>query len=359
VICTLKVKLLPSPDQHTLLLATMHRFNEACNFASKIAWENKAFGQVRLHKLCYYTIRANFGLSAQFAVRAIGKVAESYKANKKVLHTFRPTGAVVLDDRLLSFNGVNEASLLTLEGRIKVPMILGAYQKGVVAGRRVRGQADLVLVDGTFYLLVAVELPDGSPIETTDFVGVDLGIANLATDSDGDTYSGGHVNGLRKRHAKLRARLQKKGTKSAKRLLKKRRRKENRFATDVNHTISKRLVAKAKGTSRGIALEDLKGIHERITVRKAQRRSHHSWSFYQLRQFIEYKARLAGVPVVLVDPRNTSRTCPECGTIDKANRPTRDHFCCVSCGFAGPADTIAAVNIRRRAAVNQPYAASA
>jgi len=101
VICTLKVKLLPSPEQHALLLATMHRFNEACNFASKAAWENKAFGQVRLHKLCYYAIRANFGLSAQFTVRAIGKVVESYKANRKVLHTFRPTGAVVLDDRLL------------------------------------------------------------------------------------------------------------------------------------------------------------------------------------------------------------------------------------------------------------------
>lgn len=356
MICTLKVKLLPSPEQHALLLATMHRFNEACNFASKVAWENKAFGQVRLHKLCYYAIRANFGLSAQFAVRAIGKVVESYKANKKVLHTFRPTGAVVLDDRLLSFNGLDEASLLTLEGRIKVPMILGTYQKGVVAGRRIRGQADLVLVDGTFYLLVAVELPDGSPIDTTDFLGVDLGIANLAADSDGETYSGGHVNGLRKRYAKLRAKLQKKGTKSAKRLLKKRRRKESRFAAHVNHVISKRLVAKAKGTGRGIALEDLRGIRDRITVRKAQRRTHHSWSFHQLRQFIEYKARLAGVPVVLVDPRNTSRTCPECGTIDKANRPTRDHFCCVSCGFAGPADTIAAVNIRRRAAVNQPYA---
>ncbi|MER3402160.1 MAG: transposase, partial [Armatimonadota bacterium] len=138
-------------------------------------------------------------------------------------------------------------------------------------------------------------------------------------DSDGDAYSGGHLNGLRKRHAKLRARLQKKGTKSAKRLLKKRRRKEQRFARDVNHCISKKLVAKAKGSSRGIALEDLKGIRERISVKKAQRRVQHSWAFHQLRSFVEYKARLAGVPVVLVDPRNTSRTCPAYGHVAKAN----------------------------------------
>ncbi|CAB1129488.1 protein of unknown function [Candidatus Hydrogenisulfobacillus filiaventi] len=180
---------------------------------------------------------------------------------------------------------------------------------------------------------------------------------NIATDSDGETYSGGHLNGLRKRHAKLRQRLQQKGTKSAKRLLKKRRRKEHRFATDVNHRIAKRLVAKAKDTGRGIALEDLTGIRDRITVKKAQRRRQHSWAFYQLRTFVSYKAKLAGVPVALVDPRNTSRTCPLCGLIDKRNRPDQAHFRCIGCGFAGPADTIAAGNIARRAAVNQPHAA--
>ena len=349
MICTLKVKLLPSLEQHSLLLATMHRFNEACDYISRVAFEQKVFGQVRLHKECYYPVRANYGLSSQFAVRAIGKVVESYKVDKKHIHTFRPVGAVVYDDRLLSFNGLDEASLLTLEGRVKVPMILGQYQKGVIEGRRIRGQADLILVDGIFYLMLAVELPDGSPIDTTDFLGVDLGIKNIAADSDGDTYSGGEVNGLRHRHARLRAKLQAKGTKSAKRLLKKRRRKESRFAADVNHTISKRLVAKAKGTGRGIALEDLQGIRDRVTVQKAQRRTHHSWSFHQLRSFVQYKAVLAGVSVVLVDPRNTSRTCPECGTIDKRNRPTRDRFLCISCGHAGPADSIAALNIRVRA----------
>jgi transposase len=82
----------------------------------------------------------------------------------------------------------------------------------------------------------------------------------------------------------------------------------------------------------------------------------HSWSFRRLRTFITYKAALAGVPVRLVDPRNTSRTCHKCGHCDKRNRPTRDDFRGVRCGFAGPADHNPAINLGRRAAVSQPYA---
>jgi len=107
---------------------------------------------------------------------------------------------------------------------------------------------------------------------------------------------------------------------------------------------------------RGIGgLENLSGIRKRVTVKISQRRQHHSWSFYDLRQKVEYKAKLAGVSVVLVDPRNTSRTCPICGTINKRNRPSQSIFSCISCGFSGFADAIAAVNIGR-AAVNQPDA---
>ncbi|MEW6082864.1 MAG: transposase [Bacillota bacterium] len=189
------------------------------------------------------------------------------------------------------------------------------------------------------------------------WLGVDLGIVNIAADSDGVTYSGGQVNGLRKRHAELRARLQSKGTASAKRLLRKRRRKTALPVTSTTASPSG-WVAKAKDTGRGIVLEDLKGIRERVTVRKAQRRVQHSWAFHQLGSFIEYKARLAGVPVALIDPRNTSRTCPVCSHVAKANRPTQASFPCVSCGFAGPADTIAAENIRR-AVVNQADAGAA
>lgn len=356
MLVTLKIKLITDTKQFKQLLETMYVFNDACNYISQIAFENKIFNKIKLQKECYYDVREKFGLSAQFVIRAISKVSESYKINKKTQHSFKSTGSIIYDQRLLSFKGLEFASILTLQGRILVPMVLGDYQNGIIKGHRVRGQADLVLIDGIFYFLIVIELPDGSPINAKDFLGVDLGIKNIAVDSDGEIFSGNKVNGMRKRHAKLRAKLQKKGTKSSKRLLKKRSKKERRFATDVNHCISKSLVAKAKGTERGIALEDLQGIREGVTVKKSQRRQHNSWSFYQLRKFVEYKAKIAGVTVVLVNPRNTSRTCPACGHIDKKNRPTRDTFCCRVCGCAGSADNIAAINIGRRAAANQPDA---
>ena len=349
LLCTLKIKLQPNREQFESLLATMKRFNEACNFISKLAFDTKTFSKIKLQKDCYYTIREQFSLSAQMTVRAIGKVIESYKVDKKALHAFKDTGAMVYDQRILSFRNLETASILTLDGRIEVPMVIGKYHHGLLAGRRVRGQADLILQDGTFYLMLVVEVPEAPVVTDDDFIGVDMGIVNIAVDSTGEVFSGSAINNVRQRNVRLRARLQHKGTKSAKRLLKKRNRKEKRFVRDVNHCTSKKIVEKAKALGTGIALEDLTGIRRKTTVRKQQRYQHSSWSFYQLRQFIEYKACIAGVPVAIVDRKDTSITCPSCGNIDKKNRKSRDEFRCKACGYAAPADNVAAENIRRRA----------
>jgi putative transposase len=168
-----------------------------------------------------------------------------------------------------------------------------------------------------------------------------------AATSDGKKLSGSKVNNIRCRS--LRWKLQKKCSRSARRKLKQLSGKEARFATDVNHCISKQIVAEAKGTQRGIALEELKGIHDRVTVRKKQRATLRNWSFHQLRAFLTYKAALAGVLLVAVDPRNSSRECSHCGHTAKENRKTQDKFACVQCGFALHADVNAAINIRSRA----------
>jgi IS605 OrfB family transposase len=135
--------------------------------------------------------------------------------------------------------------------------------------------------------------------------------------------------------------------------LRKLARNEARFQKDVNHQISKKLVTKATHARKALAIEDLTGIRERTTVRRAERRQRASWAFHQLRSFLAYKAQRAGVPVCVVDPRNTSRTCSACGHCDKANRKTHDRFLCGACGYQANADINAAVNISR-AAVNQP-----
>lgn len=349
---TLLVKLAPDEAQHSLLLRTMERFNEACNDVAEVAYQNRLANNWALHRLVYYRIREQYGLSAQMTVRTIGKVVEAYKRDKNIKPVFKPHGAMVYDERILSWKGLEHASILTLQGRILVPIRMGEYQKARMD--RLRGQADLLLRDGVFYLAATIEAPEGTLIDPFDTLGVDLGLKYLAYDSDGESYSGAEVDTKREKMAKLRAELQSCGSKSAKRHLKKLSGKMNRYRSDVNHCISRRLVAKAKDTRRRIALEDLRGIHGGVTVRKAQRSRLHSWGFYQLRSFVEYKARLAGVPVVAVYPRGTGHICPVCGCNEGANRPDRDSFRCVGCGYAGPADHVAAINIAARANVNKP-----
>ncbi len=250
-------------------------------------------------------------------------------------------------------------SIWTVEKRQSIPFVCAERARALL-GRR-RGETDLAIVGGSWYLFATCDVDTPEPIDVDEALGIDLGVTNIATDSDGTIYSGSTVKGVRYRHRRLRNTLQKKGTLSAKRRLRKLSGQEARFAKDINHTISKRIVREAQRTKRGIALEDLKHIRMRVRARKPQRTVLHSWSFLQLHACIAYKAALAGIPVVLVDPRNTSRTCPACGHIDTANRPNQATFRCVSCGCAGHADTIAAGNIRvlGRAAVIQPHVSEA
>jgi putative transposase len=345
-------KLLPTPEQSAALLETLERVNEACGWLAERAFELKSADKLKLQGLYYRDLREKFELSSQMAVRAISKVVEAYKRDRTRQPAFRPHGAIAYDQRIMSFKAMDRVSLLTISGRILVPYVAGGYHRARLEG--VRGQSDLVLRKGKWFLYVTVEVPDGSPIDPEGWLGVDLGIRNLAVDSDGETHSGAAVEATRQRHQRLRNMLQPIGTKSAKRHLKKLSGKEARFRSHTNHVISKHIVAKAKGTGRGIAVEDLTGIRDRVTVRKDERAMHSGWAFFQLRAFLSYKSAIAGVKLVAVDPRNTSRTCPACGYIDKANRKSQSEFACKSCDFVDHADHVGAVNIARRAVVNQP-----
>lgn len=337
------------PDDYTAPLAMMRRFNEACNWLADVAFQERIFSWLPLQRRAYHELRERYGLGGIQATVAIRKVAATYKnkARRSTLATFSPLGGIPLHRH--SYRP---------DGTVRIYGSVYPYRArpGVTLPRNVP-QGVLVYRDNRFF----VQQPLGHDVtqahEPNGFLGVDLGIVNIAADSDGETHAGAAVNGMRHRADRLRTKLQRKGTKSARRLLVRRRQQEGRFARDVNHCISKNVVAKALGTGRGIALEDLKGIRDRTTVRRAHRHQHASWSFAQLRAFIEYKSALAGVPVVAVDPRNTSRTCPECGNVDKRNRPSQSVFRCRGCGFGGPADTIAARNIARRADSDRPHAA--
>jgi putative transposase len=356
---TLQIQLLPTAKQKPVLLSTMERFNEAATFAAKVGFEAGVRSQPAIHHRCYREIRERFGLSAQMAVRAIGKAVETlaslHSKGEKVCPAFKSRGAITYDDRIMGFKGLDKVSLWTLSGRMILPLIYGEYQGERFD--RLKGQADLVYRGGKFYLYATVDIPEDAPIEVKDFRGIDLGVVNLATDDTGESFTGAKIDEVRKRCGEHCRALQKRGTKSAKRRLCKIRKRESRFRKDTNHCIAKSIVAKAKATGSAIVLEELAGvIGNGSQFRQAQRSRMKGWGFAQLRFFITYKAALAGVTVTLIDPAYTSRECSECGYTAKGNRKSRNDFVCLHCGFSLPADHNAAKNIRSRATVGRPIA---
>jgi IS605 OrfB family transposase len=350
---TVQLKLKPTPHQADALKRTLETANAACNYISQVAWESTTFRQFAIHRLTYQAVRETFGLSAQLTVRCIAKVADAYKLDRKTRRSFQPHGAIAYDSRILSFALSDSlVSIWTLDGRHAIPFVCGEHQRRILASQR--GESDLVLIDGTWYLFATCEVETPALLDVEDALGVDLGVTNIAVDSDGETHSGTMIKNMRYRHRRMRTKLQKRRTLGSRRRLRQLAGQERRFAKHVNHCVSKRIIAKAECTKRAIVLEDLTHIRTRMKARRSQRATLHSWAFAQLRSFITYKAALKGIPVHFIDPRNTSRSCPACGHCAKENRKTQASFVCTLCGFAGPADVIAAGNIARRAAVNRP-----
>ncbi|MEU0879391.1 transposase [Lentzea sp. NPDC005914] len=366
-----RVKLLPTAEQAEALAATLHTCNAAASVVSRAAFVAGVYSRNDLQKLTYHDIKADHGLSAQPAVRVVKKVVDAYTtlhatvragnlggpASKRRLKAeskpimFRSDAAQPFDDRCLSWqHDVRTVSLWTMRGRMKAVAFTGHPDqlKTLVAHRR--GESDLVRENDNWYLVATCEIPEKPlNVEPVDWIGLDRGIVNLATTSDGDNFQGRGLSRYRRWHAHKRQELQAKRTKAAKRRLKRRARKEARHAAHINHVVSKEVVAVAERTGRGIALEELRGIRDRVRLHRHQRATLTTWPFHQLGTFIAYKARRAGVPVLEVDAHYTSQRCPRCGETSRRNRPSRDDFCCRRCGLAGPADVVAAVNVRNRA----------
>lgn len=254
-----RIQLLPDADQSAGLKAVTGRFNAAADWLAGQLFEAKVSNKMEAQRLFYREVRERFGLSSQTAILCIHRACEACKRDKAVRPRFRGDAAITYDVRTMSFKGVDKVSLLTLDGRVVVPMIVTGYQAERLGYPK--GQCDLVLrKDGKWFLMVTVNVPDDSPIDPVNFIGVDLGIANIATDSDGNTHSGADVEKVRRKHNLQRKRLGRKNTKGSRKKIRRMRDKEARFRRHENHVVSKELVESAKRTGRGIALEDLEGI---------------------------------------------------------------------------------------------------
>lgn len=364
------VKLLPTAKQADALAATLLTANAAATWLSAKARRDGQRSRTDLQRAHYRSVKAA-GLSAQPALHVIRKVADAWKTRAANLEAgtygpkdstryqraantpirFRPDAAQPYDDRCLSWQyDTRTVSIWTTSGRLKGIRYTGSADQLETLQRYRQGETDLVRRDGMWFLYATCEVPEPPLISPTRWIGVDLGLANIAVTNTGYRAAGRGLRRHREQQRELRRKLQAKGTKAAKRVLKRRRRKETRQATDINHRISNRIVVEAERTGRGIGLETLTGIRERVRLRKPQRATLHGWAFAQLSSFIAYKARRAGVPVVFVDACYTSQTCCRCGRVDRKNRASQSKFDCRSCGFVEHADVNASYNIAARAA---------
>jgi IS605 OrfB family transposase len=347
------IKLLPDTSQHGILKETLERTNAACNYLSEVGWNAKVLRQYDLHKLAYKDTKNKFGIVSDMVVRCIAKVADAYKLDKKTKRVFRKHSAHPYNHHILNFSKKTDVvSISTTAGRLKIPFVMGEYQRKFFPFRK--GESDLLFIRGKFYLACVCDIDEPELIESRGVLGVDLGIVNIATTSDGDFFSGKECDTVRIKMAKFKKILQAKGSRSAKRHLKKLSGHETRFKKNTNHVISKQIVSIAAGTNRAIGLEDLKGF--KATVNRAQKERFGKWAFDELGRFIDYKAKQSGIPVFRIDPRNTSKGCSRCNHISKSNRKTQAVFLCQKCGFQIHADINGAINIATRATVNLPIA---
>jgi IS605 OrfB family transposase len=386
----IKLRMLPSDAQAAALEQTLRTCNAAASWLSAQMHAVREFRKFDAQHCFYAELKQRFGLAAQPAIRVIGKVVNAYttlraniaagncgppaserrnKVSTKPIG-FRVDAAQPFDARCLSWQipdtiGARDAtvSIWTVAGRLKNVRIIGNPKHLMLLRTHSIGETDLIRRDGSWFLYATIEAPEAALADPANgFLGVDMGIVNIATASTGERASGSRLNRYRKRQARLRQRLQARKTSSARRLLKKRRRKEAGFAADINHQISKRIVAEAERTGHGIAVEQLGGIRDRVRLRKPQRATMHSWAFAQLGSFLAYKAKQVGVAFVEVDPAYTSQTCSACGWVDKRNRRCQAVFECGRCRFVGHADHNAAINIATRGVerwgeVMRPHAA--
>jgi len=336
---TLKIKLLPTDEQVDLLLDTIKEANTVCNCISDVGWEKKIFNNFKLHHEVYHQYKAKFNLSSQLIIRQVAKVADAYKLNKKTKCVFKPLGSITYDNRIMTYKPNNVVSLWCIGGRQKIDFV--CHNPDYIP--YIKGEADLVYKKGKFYLFQTVDVPEEDIEDVEEFIGVDMGLIELGTLSNGKAFNSKKLNDYREKRQKVRSSLQSKGTKGCKKVLKRLSGKERTTSTIINHTISKEIVRLAKVEGKGIAIENLKGI--RFSANKKGRKFRTrigKWNFYQLRSFLTYKSLLNGVNLIVVPPAYTSKTCNNCFHI--GNRRGKK-FTCNNCNSVFDADENAAKNI--------------
>ncbi len=353
---TAKIRITPTSE----VVRTIKWYGKALQFCVDYAWEHEITNAFKLQKIVYRIIRKRFKLPAQIAIACIKQACGMIKKAKtkpvikkaSVKYNF-PRSANLKGDTL-----VIRLLKQRQEFKLNIPPCYKKYFTWSV-------RESLLRMDGKgrcFFLFTFSKEVDAveQNIRSQNIVlGIDLGVNNLAVTSDCRFYNSRKVKQIKRKFKYLRSKLQAKGTRSAKRLLKKLSGRETRWMAWINHNISKDIVSTFKGNK--IVMENLKGIREKRRG-KVMNYWIHNWSFHQLQRFIEYKAILKGVEFVKVKPNYTSQICHKCGLLGSRSKGV---FSCNHCvlNFYS-ADLNAARNlarpmlVERQATVTSPYGRS-
>jgi IS605 OrfB family transposase len=369
-VLTIVGKINPTPEQVAKIEATLQAFADACNYINEVV-EPKITHNVTIQNQVYREVRERFGLASNLAIRAINRVSSNRKTAKRMnkpVKKFLPTSADY-DARIFSFREKDWSVSLTLVGgRERFLVDAGSYQKGKLSGFSPTSATLVKHQNGTYSVNIQVKNDAPSLQKSQGVIGVDLGRRDVAVTSEGESFSGEQITKVRDRYSRARVSLQKKaseGTRSTRRrcrqTLKRLSGRERRFQSWVNHNVSKHIVGRAKLNQCSIAIEDLTGIRERTNQQprnKTERRRSNSWAFYQLRQFLFYKALGSGVEIVLVNPAYTSQSCHKCLHVHPVKGKSYRNgktFNCGHCYWKGDADFNGANVIRLLgASVNSP-----
>ncbi len=384
---TAKLRLHTTPKQFQALRMTQLAYRDALNYVSRYAFAHgKMSNKVRLQDGTYTQIRTRYHVPAQMACSIPRQVGATYKALwTKVKQNAAQRKAGITKKRYkgldqppkyvsptltyqlghdYTFKTEQRVSILTLDGRVILPYTAYSEHVALIQHGAHIGAAKLWYdkPKQQFYLLVSleIEIADPTPETHTGVVGVDVGVRYLAvtstTKGDRSFHSGKKIVPKANHYARLRKRLQQKGTRSATRRLVVISGRERRLKQDANHVVSKRIVTRHPHSL--IGLEQLTDIRDRTrrkhgkqasTKQRKANATYSKWSFAELHSMLAYKALLHGSMAIKVDAHYSSLACPLCGHTCDANRPNKGLlFVCQHCHYTLHADLVGARNITMR-----------
>jgi len=346
----------PTKNKELKFLEIIKEFTACCRWYLEILQREKTTSRVKIHRKYYQKAKSKFNLLSANIQQALDKAIETQRAyykkqGKRSKPQFRKEFACFRQDTFKIFEKYIQLNFSNRQ-RVNVPFKICNPNHEEYLNQKPK-RAQLIKRKNKWFLHVSYQTPkirNNNP----NIIGIDLGVKRLAVVSNPEGtinkfFSGNKAIYVRNKYNWSRQQIQRaKDIGEAKRgfrALKRISGKERKWITDINHKISKQIVEIAKENKANIAIENLKGIRERIKATRRVRRMLHNWAFRQLISFLTYKSAMAGVGLVALDPRGTSITCSRCGHSHKRNRKNQSEFVCKKCGFHLNADLNASRNV--------------